>query len=87
LGEWSEAAALAAGGLLLDPASQELQRLVRDAHAGLAKQWDAAKRTKVQRCNTCGGLARGDREWPLNDGQTPNPNVVRVAPGTGYHRG
>jgi hypothetical protein len=22
----------------------------------------------------------------LNDGQSPNPNVVRVAPGTGYHR-
>jgi hypothetical protein len=22
----------------------------------------------------------------LNDGQIPNPNVVRVAPGTGYHR-
>jgi hypothetical protein len=54
LGEWSEAAALAAGGLLLEPASQELQRLVRDAQAGLASAWDAAKRTKVQRCNSCG---------------------------------
>jgi hypothetical protein len=32
------------------------------------------------------GLARRDREWPLNDGQIPNPNVARVAPGTGYHR-
>jgi hypothetical protein len=32
------------------------------------------------------GLARGDRERPLNDGQIPNPNVVRVATGTGYHR-
>ena len=32
------------------------------------------------------GLARRGREWPLNDGQIPNPNVVRVAPGTGYRR-
>jgi hypothetical protein len=23
---------------------------------------------------------------PLNDGQIPNPDVVRVAPGTGYRR-
>jgi hypothetical protein len=29
---------------------------------------------------------RGDREWSLNDGQIPNPNVVRVALGTGYNR-
>ena len=29
---------------------------------------------------------RRDREWSLNDGQIPNPNVVRVAPGTRYHR-
>jgi hypothetical protein len=29
------------------------------------------------------GLARRDRKWPLNDGQIPNPNVVRVALGTG----
>ena len=27
------------------------------------------------------GTARRDRKWPLNDGQSPNPNVVRVAPG------
>jgi hypothetical protein len=26
----------------------------------------------------------GDREWSLNDGQIPNPNVVRVALGTVY---
>jgi hypothetical protein len=32
------------------------------------------------------GLARRDREWSLNDGQIPIPNVVRVALGTGYHR-
>ena len=32
------------------------------------------------------GLARRDRKRSLNDGQTPNPNAVRVAPGTGYHR-
>ena len=31
-------------------------------------------------------MARRDRKWPLNDGQIPNPNGVRVAPGTGYHR-
>jgi hypothetical protein len=31
-------------------------------------------------------LARRDREWSLNDGQIPNPDVVCVAPGTGYRR-
>jgi hypothetical protein len=31
-------------------------------------------------------VGHGATENPLNDGQTPNPNVVRVAPGTGYHR-
>jgi hypothetical protein len=31
------------------------------------------------------GTAR-HREWSLNDGQTPNLNLVRVATGTGYHR-
>jgi hypothetical protein len=31
-------------------------------------------------------LARGDSEWSLNDGHIPNPNVVGVALGTGYHR-
>jgi hypothetical protein len=28
-----------------------------------------------------------DREWSLNDGQIPNPNGVRVSPGTGSVRG
>jgi hypothetical protein len=32
------------------------------------------------------GLARGDRKRSLNDGQIPNPSVVRVARGTGYLR-
>jgi hypothetical protein len=32
------------------------------------------------------GLARRDREWSLNDGRIPNPDVVRVAAGTGYNR-
>jgi hypothetical protein len=32
------------------------------------------------------GLARRDREWSLDDGRIPNPNVVRVAPSTWYHR-
>jgi hypothetical protein len=27
-----------------------------------------------------------DTNWPFNDGQIPNPDVVRVAPGTRYHR-
>jgi hypothetical protein len=31
------------------------------------------------------GLARRDRKWPLNDGQIPNSNVARGAPGSGYH--
>jgi hypothetical protein len=30
-------------------------------------------------------FTRGDRKWPLSDGQTPNPNAVRVAPGPRYH--
>jgi hypothetical protein len=40
---------------------------------------------KVANLNV-GGLARRDRESSLNDGQIPNPNVVRVAPGARYHR-
>jgi hypothetical protein len=28
-------------------------------------------------------LARGDREWPLNERQIPNSRVVREAPNTG----
>jgi hypothetical protein len=41
--------------------------------------------TNKLRIVTCGfGTAR--QKWPLNDGQIPNPNVVRVALGTGYHR-
>jgi hypothetical protein len=31
-------------------------------------------------------LARGDRKWPLKDGQIPNFRGVRVALVTGYHR-
>jgi hypothetical protein len=31
-------------------------------------------------------LAWRDREWSSNDGQIPNPTVVRVAPGTSYYR-
>jgi hypothetical protein len=33
-----------------------------------------------------GGLVQHGREWPLNDGQIPYPNVVCVALGTGYNR-
>jgi hypothetical protein len=32
------------------------------------------------------GLARGDRSWPLNDGQIPNSRGVRVHVSTGYNR-
>ena len=32
------------------------------------------------------GLARGDRKWPLNDGQIPIFRGVRVALGTGSNR-
>jgi hypothetical protein len=31
-------------------------------------------------------LARGDREWSLNDGQIPNFHGVRVHVSTGYNR-
>ena len=41
---------------------------------------------KPPRAKKTSGLARGDRKGPLNDGQIPNPNVARVAPGTEYHR-
>jgi hypothetical protein len=43
----------------------------------------------LQRCTQSAnrqGFARGDRKWSLNEEQIPNPNVVRVAPGTGYNR-
>ena len=39
----------------------------------------------IQRCKSWRKKG-GDREWSLNDGQIANPNVVRVALGTGYHR-
>jgi hypothetical protein len=32
------------------------------------------------------GLARGDREWSLNDGRIPNVRVVRVHASTGHNR-
>jgi hypothetical protein len=32
------------------------------------------------------GLGTGRQRWSLNDGQTTNACVVRVAPGAGYHR-
>jgi hypothetical protein len=42
----------------------------------------------VQRCESCEsdawGLARGDREWPLNDVPRSYVRGVRVALGTGY---
>jgi hypothetical protein len=41
---------------------------------------------KGLRIGTVGGLARGDREWPLNEGQIPHFRVVRVALGMGYNR-
>jgi hypothetical protein len=46
------------------------------------------------RCHTANAKAanrnsrvwHGATEWPLNDGQIPNPDAVRVSSGTGYHR-
>ena len=32
------------------------------------------------------GLARGDRKWPLNDGQIPHVRGVRAQVSTGYNR-
>jgi hypothetical protein len=32
------------------------------------------------------GVARGGREWPLNDGQIPNFRGVRVHASSGYNR-
>jgi hypothetical protein len=46
---------------------------------------ECVQRRENRECNAL-GLARGDRECSLNDGQIPNPNVARVAPGTGCHR-
>jgi hypothetical protein len=31
-------------------------------------------------------LARGDRKWPLNDGQVPHVRAVRAHVSTGYNR-
>ena len=39
---------------------------------------------RIQRIVTS-GLARGDRKWPLNDGQIPNSRGVRVHVSTGLH--
>jgi hypothetical protein len=45
------------------------------------------RRTKSWRIVTLVGFGtRRDRKRPLNDGQIPNPNGVRVASGAGYHR-
>jgi hypothetical protein len=49
-------------------------------HGGLPPLYSDAKVA-----NRDVALARGDRKWSLNDGRIPNPNGVRVAPGTGYH--
>ena len=46
--------------------------------------------SSIQRYISCepdgSGLARGDREWPVNEGRIPNFRGVRVALGTGYNR-
>jgi hypothetical protein len=51
--------------------------------AGASETWRC-----IQRCKSCefelDGLARGDGEWSLNDGQIPKPIVLRVALGTGH---
>jgi hypothetical protein len=60
-------------------------RAMQPLHANTARQLEV--RGRRRRPLVCfAGLARRDRERPLNDGQIPNPNVVRVASGTGYHR-
>jgi hypothetical protein len=32
------------------------------------------------------GFGTGRQKWPLNDGQIPNSNILRVALGTGHNR-
>jgi hypothetical protein len=41
---------------------------------------------KVANRNARESSARGDRKWPLNDGQIPNVRGVRVHVSTGYNR-
>ena len=48
-----------------------------------ARSLTAAKKLRIL---TFKGLARGGREWPLNDGQIPNVRGVRVHASTGYNR-
>jgi hypothetical protein len=52
----------------------------------LALEMHLVRAAGRRRCKSCEsndwGLARGDRKWPLNDGQIPNVRGVRVALGT-----
>ena len=45
----------------------------------------AAARCEDTANRNVSGLARGDRKWPLNDGQIPNSRGVRVHVSTGLH--
>jgi hypothetical protein len=65
--------------MLLSRRAKTLCCVLRSRGQGTAMQKLRIEHVKL-------GLARRDRKWPLNDRQIPNPNVVRVAFGTGYHR-
>jgi hypothetical protein len=59
------------------------ERCARAAAAGCVLE----KHSDAKVANRDARVGHGvDREWPLNDGQIPNPNGVRVALSTGYHR-
>jgi hypothetical protein len=69
-------------GVVRDAVQQELAHALRRV-PGEARSCGGEQKRRVV---TFRGLARRDRKWPLNDGQIPNPNVVRVAPGSDYRR-
>jgi hypothetical protein len=68
------------------PNATEINIVVRIRLAGGVKEEDGKQRRKS--CESdCERFARGDRKWPMNEGQIPNVRGVRVALGTGYDRG
>jgi hypothetical protein len=86
----SASAAAAAAGVRLasQPVPSRLYaRCVAQMHPASATDRGAClTAVHTLRIVTLGFGTRRDREWSLNDGQIPNPNVARVPLVRGYHR-
>jgi hypothetical protein len=59
---------------------------VASAAAAASRSRTVSSTAKEKLRNRNVRVGHGATEWSLNDGQIPNPNGVRVAPGTGYRR-